>query len=82
MAVKIDRLDVDQMSRIRDSDIWRDYERRIREKYESMVRSCSNGELDEKAIRMAQGGVSALRFVLELPEAMHQEVVRRKTNAG
>jgi hypothetical protein len=79
--VKIDRLDTDLMARMRDSPIWRDYEGRIRTRYEDAVRSCLNPGNDEKALRLAQGAVEALKFVLGLPDTIEKEV-RRKTDAG
>jgi hypothetical protein len=82
--MKIDRLDVDQMARMRESEVWQDYERRIRERYEQVARTCLNAASDKKAIRLAQGEHKALSFVLELPRVMQKEVVRKSdaTNRG
>jgi hypothetical protein len=80
--MKGDRLDVDRLQRIRETDVWVDYERRIRTRFDAAVRSCLNPGNDEKALRLAQGSAEALRFVLELPDAIEKEIKARSQEPG
>lgn len=74
--MKIDRLDIDELERMRQTAIWRDYEGRIRKRLESAMRNCTNSSLDEKALRVAQGEVAALQFVIGVPDQIQKEVER------
>jgi hypothetical protein len=77
--VRPDRLDVDRLQRIRETDVWIDYAGRIRERLQAAQRKCLDPANEERDIRVAQGEALALKFVLELPDAIEREI---KANQG
>lgn len=80
--LKIDRIDVDQLERIRETRVWLDFEKRIRERRDLNVRTCMSTTASPKDIRLAQGAVDSLNFVLALPDLIQKEIVRRSADAG
>jgi hypothetical protein len=77
-----DRLDVDRLQRIRETDVWQLYERKIRERHQAEVRQCLNPGIDERAVRVAQGAADALRFVLELPDAIEKQIKKENQHGS
>lgn len=77
-----DRLDVDRLQRIRETDVWIDYERRIREKMTLARFKCLDRQNSMEDIRAAQGEAAALEFVLELPDTIEREIKGKKDAAG
>lgn len=78
---KLDRLDVDALDRIMESSVWQEYQARITDRLASCQRTCCNGAIEDRELRVAQGEVAALRFVLALPDAIQKEIVRRTSDA-
>jgi len=79
---RLDRLDSDALKRIQETEIWRAYVAEIRDRLSGAQMTCANGAIDEREIRLAQGEVAALTFVLGLPEKVFKEIVRRNDNAA
>ena len=77
-----DRLDVDRLQRIRETDVWIDYERRIRERLAIARRRCLDPKNPLEEIRVAQGEASALELVLGLPDVIEREIKGRTSDGA
>ncbi|HTB10953.1 MAG TPA: hypothetical protein VK752_05255 [Bryobacteraceae bacterium] len=80
--MRADRLDIDRLQRIRETDVWIMYEHRVRERLAVAQRRCLDQANGFEEIRVAQGEAAALKFVLELPDAIEREIRGRKTDAA
>ena len=82
MPGRLDRLDIDALERIRETEIWKAFETQIRERLAAQRRTCCNGAVDLEKIRLAQGEAAALEFVLGLPDAIFKDIVKRRSDGS
>ena len=80
--MRADRLDSDRLQRIRETDVWIDYAGRIRDRLGVAQRKCQDPANGFEDIRVAQGEAAALKFVLELPDAIEREIKAKKPVAS